>query len=78
MTRNAPEKCLDYRETGPVKLRPVHFVELVFSHAVKGIKIKVTAEFCASNRLCFEDKKRIVSPEMHPKSFGTFEKPALV
>ena len=27
-------------------------------------------------RLCFEDTERIMSPEMGPKSFGTFEKRA--
>ena len=32
--------------------------------------------FRASRRLRFEDTKRIVSPEIHPKSFGTFEKQA--
>ena len=30
--------------------------------------------FRASRRLRFEDTKRIMSPEMRPKSFGTFEK----
>ena len=29
-----------------------------------------------SRRLHFEDTKRIMSPEMRPKSFGTFEKRA--
>ena len=32
--------------------------------------------FRASRRLCFEDTKRIMSPETRPKSFGTFEKRA--
>ena len=59
-----------------VKLRPVHFVKLVFSRVVKGIKIKIAAMFPASRRLCFEDTKRIMSPEMRPKNFGTFEKRA--
>ena len=36
--------------------------------------MKITAKFCASRRLRFEDTKRIMSPEMRPKSFGTFEK----
>ena len=59
-----------------VKLRPAYSVKLVFSYVVKGIKIKITAKFRASKRLRFEDTKRIMSPEMRPKSFGTFEKRA--
>ena len=55
-----------------VKLRPVYSVTLVFSYVVKGIKIK-TVKFCASRRPRFEDTKRIMSPEMRSKSFGTFE-----
>ena len=31
------------------------------------------AKFRASRRLCFEETTKIMSPEMHPKSFGTFE-----
>ena len=42
----------------------------------KGIKTKITAKFRASRCLCFEDTKRIMSPEIRPKSFGTFEKQA--
>ena len=61
-----------------VKLRPAYSVKLVFSYVVKGIKIKITAKFRASRRLRFEDTKRIVSPEIRPKSFGTFEKQAPV
>ena len=57
-----------------VKLRPAYSVKLVFSYVVKGIKI--TAKFRASRRLRFEDTKRIMSPEMRPKSLGTFEKQA--
>ena len=59
-----------------VKLRPACSVKLVFSYVVKGIKIKITAKFRASKRLRFEDTKRIMSPEIRPKSFGTFEKQA--
>ena len=59
-----------------VKFRPAYSVKLVFSHVVKGIKSKTTAKFCASRRLRFEDANRIMSPEMLPKSFGTFEKRA--
>ena len=58
------------------KLLPAHSVKLVFPYVVKGIKIKITANFCASRNLRFEDTKKIVSPEMRPKSFGTFEKQA--
>ena len=54
-----------------VKLRPVYSVKLVFSYVVKRIKIKITAKFRGSRRLRFEDAKRIMSPEMRPKSFGT-------
>ena len=65
---------------GPVKpflkLRPAYSVKLVFSFVVKGIKIKITAKFRASRRFRFEDTKRIMSPEIRPKSFGTFEKQA--
>ena len=60
-----------------VKHRPSYSVKLVFSYVVMGIKIKITAKFCASRRLRFEDTKRTMSPEMCPKSFGTFEKRAL-
>ena len=59
-----------------VKLPPAYSVKLVFSYVVKGIKIKITAKFRASGRLSFKDTKRIMSPEMHPKSLGTFEKQA--
>ena len=59
-----------------LKLRPAYSVKLVFSNVVKGIKTKTTARFRASRRLRFEDKKRIMSPEMRPKSFGHFEKRA--
>ena len=66
-----PEKPL-------VKLRPPYSVKLVFSYAVKGIKIKITAKFRASRRLRFENTNRIMSPEMRPKSLGTFKKRAQV
>ena len=59
-----------------VKLRPACSVKLVFSYVVKGIKFKITAKFRASRRLRFKDRKRIMSPEMGPKSFGTSEKRA--
>ena len=58
------------------KLRPAYSVKLVFSYVVKGIKIKITAKFRGSRRLRLEDTKRIMSPEIRPKSFGTFERQA--
>ena len=45
-------------------------------YAVKGIKLKITAKFRASRRLRFENTKRIMSPQIRPKLFGTFEKQA--
>ena len=36
----------------------------------------IKAKFRASRRLRFEDTKRIMSHEIRPKSFGTFEKQA--
>ena len=65
--RFGPEKTF-------VTLRPSYSVKLVFSYVVKGIKIIITAKFRAPRRLRFEDTKRIMSPEMRPKSFGTCEK----
>ena len=59
-----------------VKLRPAFSGKLVFSYVVKGIKIKITAKFRASRLLRFEDTKKIMSSEIRPKSFGTFEKRA--
>ena len=58
-----------------LKLRLAYSVELVFSYDVWGMKIK-TAKFRALRRLYFEDTKRSMSPELRPKSFGTFEKRA--
>ena len=58
------------------KRAPAYSVKLVFSCVVKVIKIKITAKFRASKRLRFEDTKRIMSLEMRPKSYGTFEKRA--
>ena len=60
-----------------VKLRPAYSVKLIFSHVVKGIKIKITAKFHASRRLRFKDTKRIMLREILPKRFGTFEKQAV-
>ena len=49
------------------------FCKAVFFYVLKGIKIEITAKFLASERVRFEDKKRIMSPEIRPKSFGTLE-----
>ena len=59
-----------------VKLRPAYSLKLVFLHIVKGMKIRITATYLNSRRLRFEDTKRIMSPEIRPKSLGTFEKRA--
>ena len=59
-----------------VKRRPAYSVKLVFSYVVRGMKIKITAKFRASRRLRFEDTKRILLPEMRPKSFWNFEERA--
>ena len=59
-----------------LKLRLAHSVKVVFSYVVeKGENFKITAKFGALRSLRFED--RIMSPEMRPKSFRTFEKRAL-
>ena len=56
-----------------VKLLPAYSVTLALWYVVNGWKIKITVKFCASS--CrFEDTKGSISPEMRPKSFGTFEK----
>ena len=44
-----------------VKLRPAYSVKLVFSYVVKGIRIKITANFRASRRLRFEDTNNYVT-----------------
>ena len=59
-----------------VQFRAAYSVKLAFLYVVKGIKIKITAKFRTSRHLRFEDTKRIVSHEIRPKSFGTFEKRA--
>ena len=53
---------------------PLFFLKTGVFICLKRIKVKITAKFRASRRLRFEDTKRIMSPEMRPKSFGTFEK----
>ena len=52
-----------------LNLRPAYSVKVVFSYVAKEIKIKITTKFRASRRPCFEDTKRVMSPE-------TFEKRA--
>ena len=46
-----------------IEVRPAYSAKLFFSYVVKGIKTKINAKFHASRRLCFEDTKRIMSPE---------------
>ena len=58
-----------------VKIRPSYSVKLIFSY-VKKYKTIMTAKIRVSRLFRFEDTKRM-SPEMRPKSFGTFEKRAL-
>ena len=50
-------------EKPSVKLRPAHSVKLVFSHDVKGRKIKTTSKFRVLERLRFQDTKRSLSRE---------------
>ena len=45
-----------------VKVRPACSVGLVFSHDVKGRKIKINSKFRALERHRFQDTKRIMSP----------------
>ena len=59
-----------------VRLQAPYSLKVVFSFVVKGIKTKIAAKFRAARHLRFEDTKTIVSPEMRPKRFGTFEKRA--
>ena len=75
-TRTTREGLVSRKSRKPIgpgkpfaKLRPAYSVKLVFSYVVKGIKNKITTKFRASRRLRFEDKK---------KSFGTFERRALI
>ena len=71
------KSCKIFRPKKPFeKLQPAYSVKLVFSYAVKVINIKITAKFHALRCLHFEGTKRIMSPEMRPKSFRTFEKQA--
>ena len=69
----SPE-TFSHLERNFVKLQPAYYLKLVLSSVVKGIKIKIAAKFLGSRRLRFEDTKIIISPEVRPKSFGTFEK----
>ena len=58
------------------KITTCLFCKARFFCDVKGIKLKINAKFRASTRLRFEDTKRIMSPEIRPKNFGTFDKRA--
>ena len=55
------------------KLQPAYSVKLVFSDVVKGIKIKVTPSFMPRDAFVLKIQ-RVMSHEMRPKIFGTFEK----
>ena len=61
-----------------VKLQFTSFEKLIFEHVfhVRNTKTKKTAKFDGLEPLLCEDVKGIVSPEIGPKSFGTFEKQA--
>ena len=65
-------KLANFFDQGPVRSF-AYSVKLVFSYILK----EITAKFCASRRLRFDETKKIMSPEMRPKTFGTFEKRAL-
>ena len=55
------------------KLRSTYLAKEIKIKITDHIGFKIAAKIGASTRLRFEDTKRIMSPEMHPKSFGTFE-----
>ena len=74
-TATRPEDFSDPKSHS-LRLRHARSVKLVFSYVVKAITIKIGAKFRASRRLDFEDTKRTISPEMRPKSLGTFEQRA--
>ena len=56
------------------KPRSTYSVALALSYVVNEWKIKIIVKFCASRCYRFEDTKGIMSPEIRPKRFGTFEK----
>ena len=56
------------------KFRIAFSVKLIFCSVLKGIKTEITAMLRASRRLRFEHKKRIMSSETRPESFGPSEK----
>ena len=69
-----PGACFSNVLMGPekpyIKLQPAHSIKLVFSEVVKGIKIKITANFHASRLYLLN----IQGTCCHPKSFGIFVK----
>ena len=70
-----------YREIfGPeklvVKLQSACFEKLTFLHVFNIRKTKRIAKFDGLEPRRYEDIKGIVTPEIDPKSFGTFEKRA--
>ena len=81
-TRRARGPFLESPETfsGPkepfVKLRLTYSLKLVFSHVVKGWKIKITVKFRASRRLHFENTKRMMSPFLSGERCVTSRKTA--
>jgi len=60
-----------------VKLEFTCFEKLIFLHVFHIRKTKRIAKFDGLEPRRGEDIKGIVAPEIHPKSFGTFEKQAL-
>ena len=53
-----------------VKLRPAYSVKLIFSYVVKGIKIKITAKFCASRHLRLKIQRELWHPKYARKVSG--------
>jgi len=47
-----------------VNLRLAYSMKVVFSYFAKRINITITSKFRASRRICFEDTKRIMAPEV--------------
>ena len=57
-----------------LKLRSAYSRKLVFYYDFKIRKGKFVAKFHVWKSLCFCDTKEILSPEIRPKSFGSFVK----
>ena len=69
ITAKQPEKLV-------VKLQSACFEKLTFLHVFNIRKTKRIAKFDGLEPRRYEDIKGIVTPEIDPKSFGTFEKRA--